>query len=362
MSKSSIEWTQETWNPLAGCSEISPGCVNCYAMTMAHRLEAMGKEKYKGTTKKLPNGKVTWTGKMNLDEAALQIPLKTKKPTMWFVNSMSDLFHEDVPDEFIDKVFAVMNATACTLPAGPQSKPWHVYQVLTKRADRMKDYMLSRSTRNFGFGKHPIFDAGRGDGGPFRGHQRAYGTELMNAGAVLQWPPSNVWLGVSVENKKHGLPRIAHLLRTPAAVRFLSVEPLLEDLGSLEPFLQYPPFHEHHKMTFGANDWRGIDWVIVGGESGPGARPFDIAWARSIIAQCKAAGVPCFVKQLGSNVEWNGIQGGYGDGTPNVWPASSVQDEDTARHSWRKFLKNKKGGDPAEWPEDLRVREMPKSP
>ena len=130
MSKTSIEWTMETWNPLAGCREISPGCTNCYAATMAHRLQAMGQEKYAGTTKKLLNGKVAWTGKINLDPDSLAIPLKRKKPTTYFVNSMSDLFHEDVPDEYIDQVFAVMSLAKR-----------HTFQVLTKRADRMRDYI-----------------------------------------------------------------------------------------------------------------------------------------------------------------------------------------------------------------------------
>lgn len=292
---SAIEWTQATWNCLAGCSEISPG-------------------------------------KINTDEEALSIPLLRKKPTTYFVNSMSDLFHEDVPDDFIDKVFAVINATSFTLPADPvKSRPWHTYQILTKRAERMCEYMHSRSTRNFATGKHPIFDAGRGDGGPLRGFQRMYGAELMNAGAVLSWPPSNAWLGVSVENRQHGLPRIEHLLRTPAAVRFLSVEPLLEDLGQV--------------------NLEGISWCIVGGESGHGARPMHADWVRSIRDQCVAAGVPFFMKQwgefcpvrewicrekIGNRFIWRAQlhNGDEVDGEPDhIWLASDVESANDSEYA-----------------------------
>lgn len=331
MSKSSIEWTEQTWNPLGGCAEISPGCVNCYAMTMAHRLAGMGQKKYQGTTKKLPNGKVTWTGKMNLDEAALQIPLKSKKPTMYFVNSMSDLFHEDVPDEFIDKVFAVM--ALC---------PQHTFQVLTKRAERMAAYMGEAKQG------HVIRWGGEDRPPANRRHAITQQVEILAPGweASIRWPLPNAWLGVSVENKKHGLPRIEHLLKTPAAVRMLSIEPLLEDLGDMthiETANRRSSLGDWFSVFGGPfKDSPGVDWVIVGGESGHGARPFDIAWARSIIAQCKAAGVPCFVKQLGSSPVKD--QRANKDGTvfcDKVW------------------LKDKKGGDPLEWPEDLRVREMP---
>lgn len=252
---SSIEWTEATWNPLAGCSEISPGCLNCYAANMAHRLEAMGQKKYEGTTKKLPSGKVAWTGKMNLDPDALTIPLKRKKPTTYFVNSMSDLFHEDVPDEFIVKVFAVMLLTQR-----------HTYQVLTKRAERML-----RITRAPNFGEC-VYDMA---------FQLSH--EWMCGGLIDGVPEddilSNAILGVSVENKQHGLPRISHLQKTPAAVRMLSIEPLLEDLGPI--------------------DLAGIGWVIVGGESGPKARPMRTQWVRELRNQCVEQGVPFFFKQRG---------------------------------------------------------------
>lgn len=278
MSKTSIEWVKsedgtagETWNPLAGCNEISPGCLHCYAAIMAHRLAAMAeaeiakgtdpgaKRKYLGTTKKLPSGKIAWTGKMNLDPDALMIPLKRKKPTMYFANSMSDLFHADVPDEFIVKCFAVMLLTQR-----------HTYQVLTKRADRMRRIV---GAPNFGECVH--------DMAYHISHEWTCGGLMDHVPEVDVLP--NVIIGVSVENQQHGLPRIEHLRQTPAAVRMLSIEPLLEDLGQI--------------------DLTGIGWVIVGGESGHGARPMHPDWPRSIRDQCQAAGVPFFFKQ-GSKANW----------------------------------------------------------
>lgn len=311
-SNSKIEWTEATWNPIAGCSIVSPGCHNCYAMRTAARLEAMGQAKYAGTTKKA-NGKTIWTGKVNLDEQALQIPLRTRKPTVWFVNSMSDLFHEDVPDEFIDKVFAVMAIASI-----------HTFQILTKRAERMADYCcqlcdgkrsLGRQLESLGWdciaGRFAI--------------AIAYGvTPCSGQDGKPPWKPfPNVWLGVSVEDQKRKT-RIDWLRNTPAAVRFLSCEPLLEDLLEI--------------------DLEGIGWVIAGGESGAGSRPCDLTWIRNIVAQCNAASVPVFVKQIGSkSEEWDtehrkpGMGPYYGNG-----------------------VKHPKGGDPTEWPQDLRVRQMPK--
>lgn len=278
---SKIEWTEQTWNPLAGCTEISPGCTNCYAAVMAHRLEAMGQKKYAGTTRKAASGKVTWTGKINLDEAALQDPLKRKKPTTYFVNSMSDLFHEDVPDRFIEDVFCVM-----------AQAHWHTFQVLTKRAERMPRWFKTLECVGLGYD----------------GNARDRG-KIMVSGIEYDWPLRNVWIGVSVENQKYADERIPHLLKTPATVRFLSCEPLLGpvDLAA----------HMNSKKGFFANvdsleccgktyPKRGdIDWVIVGGESGHGARPMFSGWVRLIRDQCVRAGVPFFFKQWG---EW-GIGG-----------------------------------------------------
>ena len=215
MSNSNIEWTEQTWNPVTGCTKISPGCKHCYAEAMARRLQAMSSPAYR-------NGFV-----LTLHEDRLDEPLRRKKPTVYFVNSMSDLFHEDVPDAFIEQVMAVAAQT-----------PQHTYQILTKRAERLPRF----------FSQRPV--------------------------------PGNVWLGVSVENRRYGLPRIDHLRPVAARVRFLSVEPLLEDLGPL--------------------NLDGIQWVIVGGESGPDARPMRQEWALAVREQCQAAHVAFFFKQWGT--------------------------------------------------------------
>lgn len=251
-----IEWTDETWNPTTGCTKISDGCKNCYIeRTPAFRIAG----------KKFVNGKIP----LELYEGRLDAPLHWKKPRRIFVNSMSDLFHEDVPYEFIDRVFAVM-----------QIAKWHTFQVLTKRAERMRKYMAcdrgpvlenERTTSEWWINEAAVV----GDVGSLRGKLG------FEAGSADAWPLSNVILGVSVENKKHGLPRIEHLRRTPAAVRMLSIEPLLEDLGEI--------------------DLTGIGWVIVGGESGPGARPCHPDWVRPIRDLCVKVGVPFFWKQWG---EW----------------------------------------------------------
>lgn len=213
-NKTPIEWTEETWNPTTGCTKISPGCKHCYAEVMALRLQSMRAPGY-------DNG-----FELSLMPDRLDQPLRRKKPTLYFVNSMSDLFHEQIPFDYLDQVFAVIGQT-----------PQHTYQILTKRAERMADYFDTR----------PV--------------------------------PRNAWLGVSVEDKRYGLPRIEVLRRIDAEVRFLSCEPLLEDLGVM--------------------DIGGIHWVIVGGESGAQARPMREHWALSIMNQCERAGVAFFFKQWG---------------------------------------------------------------
>ncbi|MBZ9764880.1 phage Gp37/Gp68 family protein [Mesorhizobium sp. CA8] len=223
-NNSKIEWTEATWNPVAGCTIVSPGCTNCYAMRMAERLDLMGQEKYQGLTRR-SGGRPKWNGQVRVDEHALTIPHSWKAGRMIFVNSMSDLFHEGIPIDFIKKVFRVM-----------KDCPQHTFQVLTKRSGRLRD----------------VADA-------------------------LEWP-ANVWMGVSVENLEY-VHRIDDLRDTPAAVKFLSLEPLLGHVGLL--------------------DLRGISWAIAGGESGPGARPMDPAWVRSIRDQCVEADVAFHFKQWG---------------------------------------------------------------
>lgn len=215
MAESSIEWTEHTWNPVTGCTKLSPGCKHCYAETMARRLEAMGAHGYEDGFK------------LTLHPSRIDQPRQRKRPTTYFVNSMSDLFHEDVPDSFIDQVVDVIRET-----------PHHTYQVLTKRAERLPQYFARRHC------------------------------------------PTNMWLGVSVEDRKYGVPRIAELRKVKAAVRFLSVEPLLEDVGKL--------------------NLAGIHWVIVGGESGAKARPMEAAWADNVRRQAIAQDVAFFFKQWGA--------------------------------------------------------------
>jgi protein gp37 len=215
MAASRIEWTEQTWNPVTGCTQVSAGCQHCYAERIALRLQAMAAPGYgRGFA-------------LTLHEDRLSQPLGRKKPTVYFVGSMADLFHEDVPDAFVDRVLVTIRQT-----------PRHTYLLLTKRAERLADFFANR----------PV--------------------------------PGNVWLGVTVEDRRYGLPRVEHLRQVKARVRFLSVEPLLEDLGPL--------------------DLDGMHWVIVGGESGPDARPMRLEWALAVRDQCRAAGVPFTFKPWGA--------------------------------------------------------------
>ncbi len=214
-SKHKIEWTEQTWNPTAGCTKVSSGCKNCYAETMAIRLQAIGVKGYE-------NG-----FQFSIVPERLNEPLKRKKPTVYFVNSMSDLFHEDMPESYLNQIFKVIEKT-----------PQHTYQILTKRAAKMYAYFKDRQI------------------------------------------PQNIWLGVTVENKKEGLPRINYLRQLKASVLFLSAEPLLEDLGEI--------------------DLSNIDWVIVGGESGPKARPMEKEWVINIKRQCDEKNIAFFFKQWGT--------------------------------------------------------------
>jgi protein gp37 len=226
MAETSIEWTDATWNPVAGCTIVSAGCTNCYAMRMAARLDAMGVEKYRNLTRKSGIRSV-WTGRVTLDTAALDLPIRWRRPKKIFVNSMSDLFQEAVPVEFIRKVWDVMQQT-----------PQHVFQILTKRPDRMRD-VLSKD----GFSILP-----------------------------------NVWLGTSVEDSSV-LFRIDDLRLTPAAIRFISFEPLIGSVSDA--------------------NLSEIDWAIVGGESGPRARPMDEKWVNEIQAICEENSTAFFFKQWG---------------------------------------------------------------
>jgi protein gp37 len=291
VAKSKIEWTDEVWNPIAGCSKVSAGCKHCYAERLAPRLVAMGQEKYVGTV----DAQGRWTGKINFDRGSLLAPLRWKKPRMVFVNSMSDLFHPAVPFEWVDQVFAVM--ALC---------PQHTFQVLTKRPERMAAYM-----GEYMVGARHLHEAALAIRESVLGPLMVLAATTYSAKDPRFRPLSNVWLGVSVENQEEADRRIPKLLACPAAVRFLSCEPLLGgvDLERLSVSISATSFvmggclGDTDGTLFsprGASG-RGIDWVICGGESGGKARPMHPDWARGLRDQCVRAGVPFFFKQWG---EW----------------------------------------------------------
>jgi protein gp37 len=305
-----ISWTDETWNPVVGCSIVSPACTNCYAMAAAHGIQAKNagsrrkametgakvpaETHYLGTTK-VVNGKPVWTGKLVMaPDHIVTAPLRWKRPRRIFVNSMSDLFHEDMPDEWIDEVFAVMALS-----------PQHTFQVLTKRPERMQAYLCgdwaARARQHVEDLTLPTFSKATAD---TQDRLRRY------TSPGFPHPMENVWLGVTAEDQARADERIPHLLATPAAVRFVSAEPLLGPLdlynGAADPRLGG---HSGTKTFIG--DWwepgddlrgpsrHGLDWVIVGGESGPGARPMHPDWVRSLRGQCEAAEVAFHFKQWG---------------------------------------------------------------
>lgn len=318
---SKIEWTGETWNPIVGCSIVSPGCTNCYAMRMAARMEAMGDAAvkagrtvpgphYAGTTRWV-NGKPVWTGKVALaPDHILTAPLRRRTPTTYFVNSMSDLFHEDVPDEWIDRVFAFMALAGGASGADPHPRrPQHTFQVLTKRSARMHAY-VDEVRRTWA-------KPGRGGSERIRSAMCTIkGVDEDDSSTGLDsWPLPNVWLGVSAEDQRRADERIPDLLATPAAVRFVSAEPLLGPIDFRGIWTHCPVHDFPGGFCVGpCPDRRRLDWSIVGGESGPGARPMHPDWARSIRDQCSQSGVAFFFKQWG---EWeiasdeNGRRNGY---------------------------------------------------
>jgi protein gp37 len=300
---SKIEWTDATWNPVRGCSRVSPGCLKCYAERDAARFA--GSDEEQGTHGpfhgfvQIANGHPQWTGRVELMEHKLAEPQHWKQPKRIFVNSMSDLFHEKLTADEIGHVFKTMYHVN-----------WHTYQILTKRAGRLLEIM-PRVVETFGLMKH-------------------------------------VWLGVSVENRAAFDERVPLLRATSASVRFLSIEPLLEDLGQI--------------------DLTGIDWVIIGGESGPGARMCRMEWVRSIMEQCFVQAVPCFFKQAGAfpTVDF------YGDEELREWALSGRHTVLENGEKWiedhqptpgktviRVHLRDKKGGDLSELPDVFHEREFP---
>lgn len=331
----SIAWTDVTWNPVRGCSRVSKGCENCYAERIAARFSGPGMP-YEHFAYVNDSGESSrrhhWTGRVEMVESALDWPLRWRgskraleegRPSRIFVNSMSDLFHEKLSDEDIDRVFAVMALAK-----------QHTFQVLTKRAERMRTYMEKRDWSDALNAATNLF-VRRLDG------------PLHLAGEIVP-PLPNVWLGVSVEEQATADERIPLLLQTPAAVRFVSYEPAL---GPVD-------FSAHGGLHCeGATGL--IDWMIVGGESGPDARPFDLAWARAVIEQCREAGVACFVKQIGARPTGQWRKGGDKEARiPGMGRLPMTEHPFMADGHW--WIRNRKGGDPSEWPGDLRVREFPK--
>lgn len=336
--RSSIEWTNSSWNPIRArrkdtgkvgwaCVKVSPGCQRCYAETLNGRnLPECGT----GLDYTVPALSLV---DFVIDEKTLEQPLRWKRPRKIFVGSMTDLFGEFVPDAFIDRIFAVM--ALC---------PQHTFIVLTKRAKRMREYFRAAPWGQIEMVAEEIcLEAKR--------------SPVISAADMLSMnriPLPNVWLGVSVEDQQRADERIPDLLATPAAVRWVSYEPALGPVDFWYPKTIYPDGPPRCCSGFECGCMgkpteppliHGIDWIVVGGESGPGARPFNIAWARDTIRQCREAGVAVFVKQLGARPHSIHLN-------PNV---TSQDDEIVTNYK----LKNRKGGDMAEWAEDLRVRDFP---
>lgn len=316
-----IEWTQETWNPVQGCFKVSPGCKNCYAIRQVDRLANNPNEKIAkryfnivGHSSIANGSRRNWTGEVGIDEEVLLQPLKRRKPTTYFL-SLSDLFYTGRTATHIWKVLAIISLS-----------PHHTFQILTKYAQRMNEIMSD-----------PRLEDHVDD--------EAVDLGWCHANAQGRFPLPNLWLGVSVENQQYADERIPLLLKTPAALRFVSYEPAL---GPVDLWQYLGGDRNPIGPAYGG---RGVDWVIVGGESGPGARPFDVEWARQTISQCRDAGVPCFVKQLGSCPisipDRISHRGHTNNGSPRL------------PDGFYRYLNDKKGGNPEEWPEDLRVRELP---
>lgn len=405
MQDTSIEWAERSWNPVRGCSRVSEGCRHCYAETLAARFSDPGMW---GETfaKRTPDGG-RWTGKVELLPGKLAEPLRLKAPSWIFANSTSDLFHERLPYEHVAAVWGVMAAT-----------PRHTYMVLTKRPERAREFLTSwlpHHAARLSCKPQDLLGGEMVTSMKDGGHTRADLVKWHYLAIGAAWPLSNVILGTSCEDQATADARIPHLLHCPAACHMVSAEPLLGPIdfhfpAALNPtkpagFDDLSPARQEEVIAVAARAayiarTETPGWVIVGGESGHGARPFDIAWARSIRDQCREAEVPCFVKQLGarpldaSAFRWyhHSIEGEeerlclpgnplaaasvFGNGTwfarGSEWGngRSGVEaDKSAAKRAalavvmlegrFPLRLKDRKGGDPSEWSEDLRVRQMP---
>lgn len=295
-AKTGIAWTDATWNPVAGCTRVSEGCRKCYAERATYRLgQRLGIKKYAGLVT-LRGGEPHWTGELRLWEPHLDQPLRWKKPRRVFVNSMSDLFHEAMPDAWIDRVVKIM-----------VQAPQHSFQVLTKRPERMRDYLRAR----------PVL-------------------VNVDTNQHVPWPAPHIWWGVSVEDQATANARIPVLLEMPALVRWVSYEPALAAVDFSRWIAGQPR----------------VNWIVVGGESGSQARPFHLNWARDVIVQANAAAV--FVKQMGAHPHDDVAGRTYC--LSAAWLQSSC-----GAGSWSRSraFKHRAGADPSEWPESLRVQEYP---
>lgn len=338
--KTTIGWTGKTWNPTRGCRRKSPGCENCFAEGIAHRFSGPG-QPYEGLIQIGKHGP-RWNGEGRFVPDALDAPLHWRDPVKIFVNSMSDLFFEAFANEEIAAIFGIM--AAC---------PQHTFQVLTKRVEEARSWFawLSKQAKTINAGR------GMSEAAFCLAMAQRYCsnkklTQNLDQLFAQPWPLPNVWIGASVEDQKRADERLPILANLPAAIRFVSYEPALEfvDFGK---WLQIPEtecpkaedgthcehwYDETDPCCFCGDNSKGLDWLIIGGESGHGARPFDLAWARRVVADCVAAGVPVFVKQLG------------------------CMRIDSGNPDTLQYITAKKGDDPSEWPPELRRQEFPEKP
>lgn len=301
-----ISWTNETWNPIVGCSRISAGCKNCYAASASKSARLLQFPQYQQVK--------DWDGTLTFVENQLLKPLSWKSPKKVFACSMSDIGHENVENEWLDKIFSVMAIAN------------HTFQVLTKRPERLKTYLRSGAKQRI---RRGAVDLGRQLGLPPKRYE-VYET------CQFRWPLPNVWIGTSIENQKTADDRIPKLLQTPAAKLFLSCEPLLEAVDLTK-------IYRISNLTQTELTWLDyLHWIIIGGESGVGARPCHIEWIRSIVRQCKPTNVAVFVKQLGSNAI---------ESTPYI--------DGVVQNNFQMKLLDRKGGNIDEFPKDLRIQQFP---
>lgn len=343
MGDTTIEWTDKSWNPVRGCSEVGPDCANCYAKHVAARFSGPGLA-YEGLARFSPGRRLAqWTGVVRLVAEHLGDPLRWRDPQVVFVNSMSDLFHEDLPFPVIAAVFGVMGAAER-----------HSFQVLTKRPEVAARFFAwleeQRRSKSGAVLPHGLYLAWAARKALEDASEERLASMVEEEHAV-HWPLRNVGLGVSAGYQEAALERVPHLFDLPAAWRFVSYEPAIGEITWSPAWL---------------GGKRGLDWVIVGGESGEGARPFDVRWARSTIAACRERGVRVFVKQMGSRShdgDRRSIVDARGVAAPSLTPESARTLAPSyagggVDRAWLR-LRHPKGGRMSEWPEDVQVREYP---